>query len=260
MKILNEALASLLLFACVAALVYIAAFVLPSMQPSVNVHEYKYVLAVDSAGHLTEEARCQADSLIAAVKHHERSINEHYDYVLQQKEDTQTLYTAIGAILSVVVAVFGFFGYKNYKSIEEKAIATANDQVDDKMHEVAHDQEKAMKKLHEECLAQIGREITRQFVDFKDKTLGDAIARRLKDEYMAKINSQLDEVDVQKQRLDELEHDVQLLSTRFYNMESTYRKTIRPKKKSTPSDEHVNGESDDLADMINNHGKDNNDE
>lgn len=257
LKAFNEVLASVLLFSCVVALVYVLAFVLPSRQPKVNVQQYKYVLAVDSAGLLTEEAKYQADSLIAAVKHHERSINEHYDYVLQQKEDTQTLYTVIGTILSVVVAVFGFFGYKNYKSIEEKAIDTANDKVEEEMKEISKIQERTLKSLREDCLDKTEKELKKQFVEFKDKTLDDVISRRLKDEYTSKIYSQLNEIDELKQRMNDVESNQANVLVHLDNIGSN--DTLITKKKTTTSS-HDLAESDDMndvVDMVNNHGKDN---
>lgn len=260
MKTFNEILASLLLFSCVAALIYMMTCVLPSRQPNVTLHEHKYILETDSAGNLTDEARCQADSLIAAVKHHERSINEHYDYVLQQKEDTQNLYTVIGTILSVVLAVFGFFGYKNYKSIEEKAVATVNDKVDEKMREVVQGQENAITELHKECRAQIGTDMTKQFVEFKDKTLDDVISRRLKDEYIAKVEPQLGEVDGLKQRLSDLENNLQLLAACYFEIDNKYRQTEKSKRYAAPKVEKANDESNDVVAMVNNHGKGNNKE
>ena len=257
LKTFNEVLASVLLFSCVIALVYVLAFVLPSRQPNVNVQDYKYVLSVDSAGALTEEAKGQADSLIAAVKHHERSINEHYDYVLQQKEDTQTLYTVVGAILSVVVAVFGFFGYKNYKSIEEKAFAMVGDKVEEKMKEVFKEQETTLKSLREDCLDETEKEVKKQFVEFKNKTLDDVISRRLKDEYTSKIDSQLNEIDGLKQRLAGLENNVQLLAACYYDMDNKYRKVVKSEIVSTPSTELANSKTESVVDMVNNYGKDN---
>lgn len=255
-KAFNEILASVLLFSCVVALVYVLAFVLPSRQPKVNVQQYKYVLAVDSAGSLTEEAKYQADSLIAAVKHHERSINEHYDYVLQQKEDTQTLYTVIGTILSVVVAVFGFFGYKNYKSIEEKAIDTANDKVEEKMKDVVHKQEETLTRLREDCLDKAEKEVKKQFIEFKDKTLEEVISRRLKDDYTSKIDSPLNEIDGLKQRMEDVERNQVNLLGRLDNIKSHYK--LIKKKKTTISPHYLteNDGANDVVDMINNYGKD----
>ena len=257
MKIFNDILASLLLFSCVGALVYVVAFVLPSRQPEVIRHEYRYVLTVDSAGVVTDEARNLADSLISVVKHHERSINEHYDYVLQQKEETQNLYTAIGAILSVVIAVFGFFGYKNYKSIEEKAIATANEKAEEKIRELEQKQSDVQKELQVECLKKVKNEVTTQFRSFKETEMTDVISRMIKDEYITNVDLKLEQIDVLNQKIESIERSQQNLLARLDELEE---KSNKPNGRSTaaatqqrdPRDKSVET---DMIDKINQHGK-----
>lgn len=256
-KTFNEILASVLLFSCVGALVYVVAFVIPSWQPDVTQHEYRYVLTVDSAGVLTDEARNLADSLISAVKHHERSINEHYDYVLQQKEETQNLYTAIGAILSVVIAVFGFFGYKNYKSIEEKAIATANEKAEEKMRELEQKQSDVQKELRVECLRKVKNDVTAQFRSFKENEMTDVISRMIKDEYITNVDLKLEQIDVLNQKIESIERSQQDLLARLDELED---KSNKPNGRSTaaatqqrdPRDKSVET---DMIDKINQHGK-----
>lgn len=256
-KTFNEILASVLLFSCVGALVYVVAFVIPSWQPDVTQHEYRYVLTVDSAGVLTDEARNLADSLISAVKHHERSINEHYDYVLQQKEETQNLYTAIGAILSVVIAVFGFFGYKNYKSIEEKAIATANEKAEEKMRELEQKQSDVQKELRVECLKKVKNDATAQFRSFKEKEMTDVISRMIKDEYITNVDLKLEQIDFLNQKIESIERSQQNLLARLDELED---KSNKPNGRSTaaatqqrdPRDKSVET---DMIDKINQHGK-----
>ena len=256
-KTFNEILASVLLFSCVGALFYVVAFVIPSWQPDVTQHEYRYVLTVDSAGVLTDEARNLADSLISAVKHHERSINEHYDYVLQQKEETQNLYTAIGAILSVVIAVFGFFGYKNYKSIEEKAIATANEKAEEKMRELEQKQSNVQKELRVECLKKVKNDVTAQFRSFKEKEMTDVISRMIKDEYITNVDLKLEQIDVLNQKIESIEISQQNLLARLDELED---KSNKPNGRSTaaatqqrdPRDKSVET---DMIDKINQHGK-----
>lgn len=255
-KTFNEILASVLLFSCVGALVYVVAFVIPSWQPDVTQHEYRYVLTVDSAGVLTDEARNLADSLISAVKHHERSINEHYDYVLQQKEETQNLYTAIGAILSVVIAVFGFFGYKNYKSIEEKAIATANEKAEEKMRELEQKQSDVQKELLVVCLKKVKNDVTAQFRSFKEKEMTDVISRMIKDEYITNVDLKLEQIDVLNQKIESIEISQQNLLARLDELED---KSNKPNGRSTaatqqrdPRDKSVET---DMIDKINQHGK-----
>lgn len=256
-KTFNEILASVLLFSCVGALVYVVAFVIPSWQPDVTQHEYRYVLTVDSAGVLTDEARNLADSLISAVKYHERSINEHYDYVLQQKVETQNLYTAIGAILSVVIAVFGFFGYKNYKSIEEKAIATANEKAEEKMRELEQKQSDVQKELRVECLRKVKNDVTAQFRSFKENEMTDVISRMIKDEYITNVDLKLEQIDVLNQKIESIERSQQDLLARLDELED---KSNKPNGRSTaavtqqrdPRDKSVET---DMIDKINQHGK-----
>lgn len=258
MKIFNDILASLLLFSCVGALVYVVAFVLPSRQPEVIRHEYRYVLTVDSAGVLTDEARSLTDSLITAVKHHERSINEHYDYVLQQKEETQNLYTAIGAVLSVVIAVFGFFGYKNYKSIEEKAIASANEKAEDKMRELEKKQSEVLEVLQKASRQNIKNDVTTQFRNFKDNEMKNAISGIMKDEYITKVGSKLDQIDVLMQKIESIEEFQQGLLARLDELGSKDDKTkgkpavIRTRKVVVHRD--LSSEKD-VINMINQHGE-----
>lgn len=256
-KTFNEILASVLLFSCVGALVYVVAFVIPSWQPDVTQHEYRYVLTVDSAGVLTDEARNLADSLISAVKHHERSINEHFDYVLQKKEETQNLYTAIGAILSVVIAVFGFFGYKNYKSIEEKAIVTANEKAEEKMRELEQKQSDVQKELREECLKKVKNDVTAQFRSFKEKEMTDVISRMIKDECITNVDLKLGQIDVLNQKIESIEISQQNVLARLDELED---KSNKPNGRSTaavtqqrdPRDKSVET---DMIDKINQHGK-----
>lgn len=256
-KNFNEILASVLLFLCVGALVYVVAFVIPSWQPDVTQHEYRYVLTVDSAGVLTDEARNLADSLVSAVKHHERSINEHYDYVLQQKEETQNLYTAIGAILSVVIAVFGFFGYKNYKSIEEKAVVTANEKAKEEMRELEQKQSDVQKELRVDCLRKVKNDVTEQFRSFKEKEMTDVISRMIKDEYITNVYLKLEQIDVLNQKIESIERSQQNLLAWLDELEdksnkTNGRSTAAATQQRDPRDKSVET---DMIDKINQHGK-----
>lgn len=222
----------------------------------VQLHEYRYVMTVDSTGNLTNKARIQADSLITAVKHHERSINEHYDYILQQKDDDQRLYTVIGTILSVVVAVFGFFGYKNFRSIEEKSLAVAKEEVEEKMREFGSAQKDALKNLQAECRQTIQNETKRQFRSFKEKEMINAISDVVNDTYRKDIESKLEKVDDFASRVDGMENTLQSIIARMDELE-VHQSAGGTNKESSASLQRAESNDHDTSviDMINNHDK-----
>lgn len=252
MKIFNEILASLLLFICGAALVYAFVFMLSARQAKTVVHRYEYVLRVDSAGMPTDEARAQVDSLIRALKHHEREIDERYDYVLQQREDAQNWYAVGGVIISIVLSVFGFFGYRNYKSIEEKAISAAEDKAEGCIKEKI---DIAESNLQSKNAAHIKNELTEKFVSFERNNLENAIAIKLKDVYNQKVEERLSEIDMMNRKIEDLDDDIARLTCMIDS--KTASKTKKgSSKKSAPSLQQQNKNAEqDVVSMVNNHGK-----
>ena len=254
MKIFNEILASLLLFACGVALVYTCMFVLPVRQAKTVVHRYEYVLRVDSAGSPTDEARAQADSLIRAVKHHEREIDEQYNYVLRQREDTQNWYAMGGLIISIILAVCGFFGYKNFKSIEEKAVSAAESKAEGCIKERIDIAENNLR--HQNAVA-IDNEMTEKFTNFKRNDMENAIAVRLKDEYNQKVDERLSEIEAMQQKLEGLDSEISRLNKLMDSEIPRARKLVpaSTKKGMPASQQEIENAEMDVVSIINNHGK-----
>ena len=229
-------------------------FVLPVRQAKTVVHRYEYILRVDSAGSPTDEARAQADSLIRAVKHHEREIDEQYNYVLRQREDTQNWYAMGGLIISIILAVCGFFGYKNFKSIEEKAVSAAESKAEDCIKERI---DIAENNLRRQNAVAIDNEMTEKFTNFKRNDLENAIAVRLKDEYNQKVEKRLSEIDVMQQKLESLDSENSRLNKLLDSGSTTIRKqkTTSSKKSASTTQQQKENTEMDVVSMVNNHGK-----
>ena len=135
----NEIAATILLVFCaVSVVVAIVIFAIGSKREVVK-HEYTYTIKVDSAGNVTPAAQLQVDSMISTIKQHEHLIQDRYDYVLEQRENSQDYLTVGGIFVTVILSIFGFFGYKSFKSIEEDAKSSAKKIAADKAEEIANE-------------------------------------------------------------------------------------------------------------------------
>lgn len=227
MKRLNEVLASLLLFLCFGALIYALVCVLPARMPKTELHKFQYVITVDSTGMMSDMARRQADSLIIAVKHHERQIAQHYDYVLQQQEDSQTWLSFGGIVLSIVISVFGFFGFKNYKSIEEKAVEVAEDaagkMAQSTFNEYKEDTTNAMKKRIKTLFF---NETHKQ-----EKTLRTVIDEQIRIKYSDNTLCKKDDIVSYSESVEELKRTISQLQKRIDDIETKVQKNKENKRR-----------------------------
>ena len=63
----------------------------------------------------------QADSLIRAIRSYDEQLNQKYQYLIEQKEQNNQIFSWGSLIVGIVVAVFGWFGFQSFSTIEDKA-------------------------------------------------------------------------------------------------------------------------------------------
>lgn len=226
--------------------------------PKTILHKYQYVITVDSASVLSEPSMNQIDSLVTTIKHHEQQIAEHYDYILQQREDSQNWLTFGGIILSVVVSVFGFFGFKNFKSIEEKATDLAEMTAEKTAKKTAEmiameSMEEATKRISDGNEKRIHQTIRKMFEKYKNKTLDNVIDCKLQEAYNSNVETELSKITDLQERLVSIEEDLQSLRIKL-DVEETkdqrHNTAFSNKGESSKSDDDANLS---LIDRINNY-------
>lgn len=84
------------------------------------------------------------DSLSSLLTRHERELTDKYQYVIDQKDDKDNVYTLGGIFVGVVISIFSLFGYKSLKSIEDHSKDEAKDIAE---HETRNYMDKHVKQM-----------------------------------------------------------------------------------------------------------------
>lgn len=133
----------------------------------------------DSAGVVSPVIMQKIDSMAALVKQQDINIRERYAYMVEQKEQENTLIAIAGVLISIILAIFGFFGYRSFKSIEDKAINNAR--------------EKASSKVNTEMVT-IRKELDRELRGVINKTFQDEYENNLRQQVEDIINAVYNDV------------------------------------------------------------------
>lgn len=119
--------AKIILTVCTLALICVLVRYALTMSHTTNHYTIEYTITTDSLGHLSNESRALADSIIHEIQKQEHLLEDKYEHVIDQQSNTQDLLAVGGVLLGIIVSIVGFFGYSTMQSIEEKAESKAND-------------------------------------------------------------------------------------------------------------------------------------
>lgn len=226
----NEIAATILLFFCaVSVVVAIVIFAIGSKREVVK-HEYTYTIKVDSAGNVTPAAQLQVDSMISTIKQHEHLIQDRYDYVLEQRENSQDYLTVGGIFVTVILSIFGFFGYKSFKSIEEDAKSSAKKIAADKAEEIANEKATDVAtKLNNRLNNELKIEQQKALRDFKKEDIPDMVSRAVEQKFGIVVGDKMSKVDVALEKIPTIESDISELK-RARDDENQVKKPVRKKR------------------------------
>ena len=184
LRFYNEIAATVILtLSAICVVVAIVIFAIGSKREVVK-HEYTYTIKVDSAGNVTPAAQLQVDSMISTIKQHEHLIHDRYDYVLEQRENSQDYLTVGGIFVTVILSIFGFFGYKSFKSIEEDAKSSAKKIAADKAEERANEKATDVAtKLNNRLNNELKIEQQKALRDFKKEDIPDMVSRAVEQKF-----------------------------------------------------------------------------
>jgi hypothetical protein len=226
----NEIAATILLVFCaVSVVVAIVIFAIGSKREVVK-HEYTYTIKVDSAGNVTPAAQLQVDSMISTIKQHEHLIQDRYDYVLEQRENSQDYLTVGGIFVTVILSIFGFFGYKSFKSIEEDAKSSAKKIAADKAEEIANEKATDVAtKLNNRLNNELKIEQQKALRDFKKEDIPDMISRAVEQKFGIVVGDKMSKVDVALEKIPTIESDISELK-RARDDENQVKKPVRKKR------------------------------
>ena len=226
----NEIAATILLVFCaVSVVVAIVIFAIGSKREVVK-HEYTYNIKVDSAGNVTTAAQLQMDSMISTIKQHEHLIQDRYDYVLEQRENSQDYLTVGGIFVTVILSIFGFFGYKSFKSIEEDAKSSAKKIAADKAEEIANEKATDVAtKLNNRLNNELKIEQQKALRDFKKEDIPDMVSRAVEQKFGIVVGDKMSKVDVALEKIPTIESDISELK-RARDDENQVKKPVRKKR------------------------------
>ena len=226
----NEIAATILLVFCaVSVVVAIVIFAIGSKREVVK-HEYTYTIKVDSAGNVTPAAQLQVDSMISTIKQHEHLIQDRYDYVLGQRENSQDYLTVGGIFVTVILSIFGFFGYKSFKSIEEDAKSSAKKIAADKAEEIANEKATDVAtKLNNRLNNELKIEQQKALRDFKKEDIPDMVSRAVEQKFGIVVGDKMSKVDVALEKIPTIESDISELK-RARDDENQVKKPVRKKR------------------------------
>ena len=226
----NEIAATILLVFCaVSVVVAIVIFAIGSKREVVE-HEYTYTIKVDSAGNVTPAAQLQVDSMISTIKQHEHLIQDRYDYVLEQRENSQDYLTVGGIFVTVILSIFGFFGYKSFKSIEEDAKSSAKKIAADKAEEIANEKATDVAtKLNNRLNNELKIEQQKALRDFKKEDIPDMVSRAVEQKFGIVVGDKMSKVDVALEKIPTIESDISELK-RARDDENQVKKPVRKKR------------------------------
>ena len=193
-------------------------------------HEYTYTIKVDSAGNVTPAAQLQVDSMISTIKQHEHLIQDRYDYVLEQRENSQDYLTVGGIFVTVILSIFGFFGYKSFKSIEEDAKSSAKKIAADKAEEIANEKATDVAtKLNNRLNNELKIEQQKALRDFKKEDIPDMVSRAVEQKFGIVVGDKMSKVDVALEKIPTIESDISELK-RARDDENQVKKPVRKKR------------------------------
>ena len=193
-------------------------------------HEYTYTIKVDSAGNVTPAAQLQVDSMISTIKQHEHLIQDRYDYVLEQRENSQDYLTVGGIFVTVILSIFGFFGYKSFKSIEEDAKSSAKKIAADKAEEIANEKATDVAtKLNNRLNNELKKEQQKALRDFKKEDIPDMVSRAVEQKFGIVVGDKMSKVDVALEKIPTIESDISELK-RARDDENQVKKPVRKKR------------------------------
>lgn len=234
LRFVNEIAATVILtLSAICIVVAIVIFALGSKHEVVK-HEYTYTIKVDSAGNVTPASQMQVDSIISTIKKHEHLIEDRYNYVLEQRENSQNYLTVGGIFVTVILSIFGFFGYKSFRNIEEDAKASAKKIAADKAEEVANDKAtKVATKLNKRLNIELKKEQKETLLDFKKKDIPDMVSRTVEQKFGLVVGDKMTKVDTVLEKIPTLENDISELKMAKED-ETQIKKPARRKKTNSP--------------------------
>lgn len=174
-------------------------------------YQITLTVASDSIGVVSPDVMLKMDSLAELVKQQNADVNERYAYMVEQKENEDTL-IAIGSILvSIILAIFGFFGYRSFKSIEDKAVNSAQEKASSKVNTEMVSMKKELDKelrgvIDKTFLEEYENRLKQKVSDVLNEVYNETISARL-----ASIQSSSEELDDIKKRLTSAENFISAL-------------------------------------------------
>jgi len=232
LRFYNEIAATVILtLSAICVVVAIVIFAIGSKREVVK-HEYTYTIKVDSAGNVTPAAQLQVDSMISTIKQHEHLIQDRYDYVLGQRENSQDYLTVGGIFVTVILSIFGFFGYKSFKSIEDDAKSSAKRIAADKAEEIANEKATDVAtKLNNRLNNELKKEQQKALRDFKKEDIPDMVSRAVEQKFGIVVGDKMSKVDVALEKIPTIENDISELK-RARDDENQVKRPVRKKRHS----------------------------
>lgn len=235
LRFVNEIAATVILtLSAICIVVAIVIFALGSKHEVVK-HEYTYTIKVDSTGNVTPASQKQVDSIISTIKRHEHLIEDRYNYVLEQREDSQNYLTVGGIFVTVILSIFGFFGYKSFRNIEEDAKASAKKIATDKAEEIANDRAtKVATTLNNKLNIELKREQKEALHNFKKKDIPDMVSRAVEEKFGFVVGDKMSKVDAALEKIPTIESNISEL--KMAKDDETQIKRIARKKRTELKD------------------------
>ena len=189
-KCFNEYAATIILFLCIASLLFAFLTYVGTSSKTIMQHEYTYTIKVNSSGTVTPASQVQIDSIKESIKSQEHLIKDHYDYLLEQREKSENILTTGGIFISIILSIFAFFGYKSFKSIEEEAMAQAKKIAQNTSEDIATTKAKNVsERLGEELENKLKKDQAEYFKTIKEKDLLDAVQKAVDGKYIKTTDS-----------------------------------------------------------------------
>lgn len=230
LRFYNEIAATVILTICaICVVVAIVIFAIGSKRAVVK-HEFTYTIKVDSTGNVTSAAQIQVDSIISSIKQYEHLIQDRYDYVLEQRENSQDYLTIGGIFITVILSIFGFFGYKSFKSIEEEAKTQAKKVAEDNTEKIAEEKATSVaNKLNKKLNNELKKEQKDTLHSLKKEDIPDMVTKAVEQKFGAVVGGKMSNVEDVLGRLSEIEKDITQLK-KAKDEEALLKRPARKKK------------------------------
>lgn len=230
LQLFNEIAATVILM--ISAICVVAAIVIFAIGSKREVvqHEYTYTIKVDSTGNVIPAAQMQVDSIITSIKHHEQIIKDRYDYVLEQRENSQNYLTVGGIFVTVILSIFGFFGYKSFRNIEEDAKSSAKKIAEEHTEEIAKEQATSVAlRLNKKLNNRLELEQQKTLNSFKDRDIPDMVSKALEHKFGSVVGDKISKVDEILDKIPAIEKDIVELK-RAKDEDALFRAPSRKKR------------------------------